>query len=296
MSQLGAIRGVTLSAYDLDATEAAYNDYLGYQTVARTEVSEAAAKSWQCPAAAGAQEVLLQPASGVDFWVRLVETPEVSGYRPLTTYGWNAAEYMVQDVDQLANSLANSPFEMIGEPADLSFSDAIRACQVKGPANEILYLTQFKRPLPEFDVPPALSSVDRVFIGILGGPDLEALKHFYAEQFGVPDSPNLDVVVSVMSDALGLPSDTLHAICALPLGGKCFIEADQCPPTATERPRVPGHLPPGTAMLSFEVPATSLPRTALRHSERSPLMGGAASAVLTGAGGELLELIGLEPS
>jgi hypothetical protein len=294
MSNLGAIRGVTISAFDLEGTAAAYHEFLGYQTVHTGEVSEVAAKSWHCPAAAGMASVLLQPASGVDFWIRLVEGPEVPGYKPLTTYGWNASEYMVQDVDRLTDSLADSPFKLIGAPADLSFSEAIRASQVIGPANEVLYLTQFKRPVPEFDVPPALSYVDRVFIGIVGGANLDELKTFYISQFGLPDSPSFDAVVSVMSDALGLPSDTLHAISALPLGGKCFIEADQCPATATKRPRAPGHLPPGTAMYSFEVPLASLPAGTAPNGDDSPLIAGNPSTVLTGAGGELIELVGMK--
>ena len=67
---------------------------------------------------------------------------------PYTTYGWSASELIVQDVDQLADDLADSPFEIIGPPKNLSFTDDIRAMQVLGPANEILYLTQVKDNVP----------------------------------------------------------------------------------------------------------------------------------------------------
>ena len=98
----------------------------------------------------------------------------------------NAAELIVRDVDALADRLAASPFEVIGEPQDLSFSDDIRAMQILGPGRELLYLTQFKRPVPGLDVPTPRCDVDRTFIVILGGPSMEALQAFYADRFGLP--------------------------------------------------------------------------------------------------------------
>ena len=59
----------------------------------------------------------------------------------------------VDDVDALAAELASSPFRIIGGPADLSFSDQIRAMQVVGPAREVLYLTQADQ------TPPAAASL-----------------------------------------------------------------------------------------------------------------------------------------
>ena len=160
-------------------------------------ISTGLAQTWACPGEAGQDFLLLKPASDVDFWMRLVAAEPVADYRPLTTYGWNASEIIVQDVDRLAEQLADSPFEIIGPPEDLSFSDAIRAMQVRGPADEVVYLTQFKRPVPEFDVPDALSFVDRVFIMIVGGPDLAAIQRYYEETFAVPQAPVMDAVVSV---------------------------------------------------------------------------------------------------
>ncbi|GIS85687.1 MAG: hypothetical protein CM1200mP17_02550 [Woeseia sp.] len=39
----------------------------------------------------------------------------------------------------MAIKLSNSEFEIIGPPADLSFTDQIRAMQVIGPSSEILF-------------------------------------------------------------------------------------------------------------------------------------------------------------
>lgn len=285
-SKLGAIRCVTLATDQVEATQAAYTGHLGFHVVGDGIVSQAQAEHWHCPEERGSHFVLLQPASGVDFWLRVVESPAVPDYRPLTTYGWNASEYIVQNVDQLAVDLADSPFKELAPPADLSFSDAIRAMQVLGPANEVLYLTQFKRPVPEFDVPEALSAVDRVFISILGGESLDALQDFYHKSFGVARAPVLEAVISVMSDAYGLPSDQLHKLAALSLRGQCFIEADQCPEAAIERPCHPGRLPPGTAMVSFE--CTDAVSSGLSFD--GPEYAGPAET-RRGRAGELIELI-----
>lgn len=285
-SALGAIRCVTLATDQVDATEEAYTKHLGFRVVHRGHVTEAQAQHWECPLEAGARLVLLQPASGVDFWLRVVESPAVPEYRPLTTFGWNASEYIVQDVDQLAVALSNSPFEELAPPADLSFSDAIRAMQVLGPANEVLYLTQFKRPVPEFDVPAAHSPVDRVFISILGGSSLDALQDYYHTEFGVARAPVLEAVISVMSDAFGLPSDQMHKLAALTLGGQCFIEADQCPAAATERPGHADRLPPGTAMVSFEYSGSLTNGQTFDGPEYC-----GPAALRRGAAGELIELI-----
>ena len=82
----------------------------------------------------------------------------------MTTFGWNATELLVKDPDALAEQLVTgSAFRMIGPPKDLwAAPDAPRAMQVKGPGNEVLYLT---RNL-DFDFS---GYVDRVFIMVVGG-------------------------------------------------------------------------------------------------------------------------------
>ncbi len=56
--------------------------------------------------------------------------------------------------------------------------------QVLGPADELLYLTCVQRPMPERDLAPARSFVDRCFIAVVGGHDLDAMIDFYQTQFG----------------------------------------------------------------------------------------------------------------
>ena len=143
-------------------------------------------------------------------------------------------------------------------------------------------------------VPDANSFVDRVFIMIVGGADLSALQAYYETTFNVPPAPVMEAVVSVLSDAFGLPRSHMHAIAALTVGGKCFIEADQYPDQATPRQAVEGRLPPATAIVSFECAdldafASNGLGPVARHQE--PPYDSRRALLVRGAAGELIELI-----
>jgi len=291
---LGRIAAVTLTAPDLVGTTAAYREYLGYRVTHDGALGREVARAWGRPLLAGRRSVLMEPESGAEVFLRFVEGPRYPGYEPLACLGWNAAELIVADVDALALRLARSPFRVVGPPADLSFSDRIRAMQVVGPGGELLYLTQIKEPLPAFDTPVAASFVDRVFIVILGGSSLESVQDHYQSRFGVPRVPVMQSVVSTLSAKYALPADYRHPIAALPIGGQCYIEADQMPAAAVARPCAPGELPPGIAMVSFEVnqfPTQSA--SELGPTERPPSLpyGGRRTRACVGPDGELIELI-----
>jgi len=291
---LGRISTVTITAPDLRASTSAYQRYLGYRISDDGAVGRDIARSWGRPAMAAARAVLMEPESGADTYLRFVEGPSYVDYEPFACLGWNAAELIVADVDRLAEQLQGSPFRVIGPPADLSFSDQIRAMQVVGPAREALYLTQIKSKLPIFDTPDAASFVDRVFIVILGGASLDGLQDYYHSQHGLSRAPVMPSVISVLSARFGLPGDHLHPIAALQVPGQCYIEADQMPAAARPRPCLPGQLPPGVSMVSFEVdrlPA-NLPG-ALGEPHRSPALpyAGRRACTCVGAAGELVELI-----
>jgi hypothetical protein len=291
---LGRIATVTLTSTDLAATTAAYQHHLGYRLTSDGALGREVARAWGRPQLAGRRCVLMEPESGAETYLRFVEGPSYPAYEPLAYLGWNAAEMIVEDVDALAERLERSPFRVIGPPADLSFSDKIRAMQVVGPARELLYLTQIKEPLPIFDTPEAASFVDRVFIVILGGSNLASLQDHYHQQLGVARVPVMHSVVSTLSARYGLPADFQHPIAALPLGGKCYIEADQMPDAAIARPCAPGELPPAIAMVSFEVEALAdQPSGSLGTTERPPSLpyAGRRTRTCVGPAGELIELI-----
>jgi catechol 2,3-dioxygenase-like lactoylglutathione lyase family enzyme len=273
-ARIGPIAGVTIATPDLAASEAAYIRHLGYRVTGRGQVSAAQAGTWERPAAAGSRYVTLSPERADDFQFRFIEIARPARpYRAFSSFGWNAAELIVRDVDALAPELVGSGFEVLGPPQDLSFTDAIRAMQVRGPAGEILYLTQFKRDLPSLPAPPARCKVDRVFIVIVGGPSLDELLAFYTRRFGVPEPQRMESRVKAMSEAFGLSPEARYQIAALPLQARCYIEADQMPAAAAPPASAPGQLPPGIAIVSFA-----------GH-------GGSGTSCVAGPAGEIIEQV-----
>jgi hypothetical protein len=283
---IGPIAAVTVVTPSLAASEAAYAGWLGYRPIGRGQVSDALAGLWSAPEVSGSPYLLMAPPAGEDFVFRFIERPASGSYRAFSGHGWNAAELMVQRVDDLAATLAGSPFEIVAPPLDLSFCPDIRAMQVRGPGGEICYLTEFKRPVPGLDAPPARSPVDRAFIVIVGGPSLAGLQHHYAARFGVPEAPAMESRVQTMALAFGLPREERFRIAALPLAGRCYVEADEMP--AAARPLPATGLPAGIAIVTFRgTPGDGRPPPA----QEPPYRGATTVACERGAAGELIEIV-----
>jgi hypothetical protein len=293
LSSLGPIRCVTIATPELQYMIDTYQLYLGYELVDHGRVPPALAALWDRPGLAGRRYALMLPGGDGQTYFRFVESRTNPSYVPFRHMGWNAAELMVQDTDAVARKLEGSPFEVIGPPADLSFSDKIRAMQVLGPARESLYLTSFKEKLPEFDTPDANHFVDRVFIVICGGRSVAELNDFYHRHFGVAVAPVIPAVISVISNAHGLPGDTRHDLAALSLTGQSYIEADTMPPGTLPRLADAGELPPAIAMVSFGIDALPEGLDWLAPPATLPIAPyhGRRAALCVGAGGELIELI-----
>lgn len=272
--RLGRILEVTYAVADLGLIEAAYTHWLGYRVLERGTVPATLAREWDAPAMRSRAQLLLGPATGESVALRFVEEPLAAGWRSLTSYGWNISEIVVQDVDALATkfSLTGSPFRIIGEPASLARFPMIRAMQVVGPVGECLYFTQVGVN-SGLDLARAQAPVGRVFIVVAGGPDVHRMFCTYAEFGNEIDSP-VSTPVKVISQAYGLPDDTLHAHGLVKLGHGSLIELDQYPPDAALRAVPAGGLPSGMAVVSFEV-------------ERS-----AGNSLLRGAAGERIRLVG----
>ena len=291
---LGRISTVTITAPDLRAAVGAYQRHLGYRVADDGALGHDTARAWGRPALASARAVLMEPESGADTFLRFVEGPSYADYQPLSCLGWNAAGLIVADVDRLDEQLRGSPFRVIGPPADRSCSEQLRAMHVIGPSREVLNLTQFNSKLPMSETPEAHSFVDRVFSVVLGGASLDGLQDYYQQQHGLGRAPALPSVITVLSAQDGLPADHLHPLAALQVAGQCRIEIDQMPAAAQPRPCLPGQLPPGIAMVSFEV--DRLPETvpgSLGEGHRSASLpyGGRRCCACVGAAGELIELI-----
>jgi len=297
---LGAIKCVTISTKDADRSESLYRDYLGYRTVSRRTVGDAAARSWGAPRAAGEREIVMQPESGEATFVRLVDGGATADYTPLLTCGWNSFELIVQDVKALNDRLARSPFRIIGAPAPLAIEglDMIVAMQAIGPDDEVLYLTEIGAPVPGFELPAAMSFVGRPFISVLGGLSLPAMTGFFKDALGASEGPPMDAVVSIINKAYGLADNHRIALASILLPRACVIEIDELPSTAVARPRRKGQLPPGNAMTSFEHADLDAVEAALvtppETQDHAPYFG-ARTATVVGAAGELIELIETKP-
>jgi hypothetical protein len=287
-SRLGAIRAVTHAVPDIAQIEEAYTRFLGYRVVARGQVPAEVAESWGASAMAGRPYLTMEPASAEAVHLRFVASPAATGWRALTTHGWNATEIVVQDVDALATALADSPFRLIGGPRSLQRFPMIRAMQVLGPAGECLYFTQVGAG-SGLDLASAQSFVGRVFIVVAGGPSLDAMFATYAA-FTNEVEPPVRTRVQVISWANGLPPETDHPHGLVKLPHGTLIELDGYPDVTRPRDTASGDLPPGMAIVSFEFDDIA------RHSSSAPptqalLPCAGWAATFNGSAGELIELV-----
>jgi hypothetical protein len=290
---LGAIRAITTTVPDIAVIEESYSRFLGYRTVQHGVVSPATAQSWGAPGVAGNRLLVMMPESGDETYLRFVEQPMPSGFKPLTSYGWNATEILVQNPYGLAKRLAGSPFRIIGPPHELDGLPGIVAMQVIGPAQEILYFT-YKTPVAGADTPLARSFVDYCFIAVMGGPDMNAMLAFYRNTFGNPPGNVAQIPITVLSDANGLAQDTRYPLATILLEGPKKLEVDQYPPSATKRPRPPGGLAPGMAIVTFAHGRLDrLSHKGFRppRSSDMPPFTDHRTIAFAGAAGELIELV-----
>lgn len=284
-----SVHAVTWTVPDLGASVAAFRDGLDFQLIEQGPVSQALASRWQTPAMAGASQAVLQPANGASAYVRLVESEPVAGYAPLMTHGWNAVEFLVQDVHGLAERLAESPFEIIGPPRDLLDNDAVIAMQVKGPGDVLLYLTEMRHAGLQKTFGAARCPVDRFFICILGVANQPKTVDFY-RPFAVRFNTRRQFRITSIARAHGLDPETARFdIASVVMTEPYRIETDAYPETALPRPVREGELPPGLALVSIWVDDADA--TLDWEFVDDPAIGPYRSALIQGPDDELVELL-----
>ena len=291
---LECVIAVTFLVQDLDTTVAAYEEYLGYSLVERAVVDAQLSATWGTPAMVGREFVVLQPDSGAGFYLRFVQGDPVPGYAPLTTDGWNATELLTQDPDAMVKKLQGSPFEIIGLPYDLSSDGSVRAMQVKGPSQEILYLTRIQGERTNV-YGSAQSMVDRAFILVVGSRDYDELIKFYGEKLGHKIRRFGKTKITVLSKALGLdPENTLYELRLAELGNQYNLELDHYPEQMKARPQREGELPPGMSMVTFGVKNISDLDFSWRGQGENlsgKIYGSGGAAVAVGSAGEWMEFV-----
>lgn len=293
---LKSIAIVTLVVRSLAPVEPAYEQHLNYTPIARGEVSGELAASWDAPAMRGRDYVVMRPESGAPVYLRIVEGARgTAAPAALMSHGWTAAELLVADPDALERQLERTTFRVIGPPADLFAAEGSpRAMQVLGPADELLYMTRIPPGMTAFALSPARSTVDRVFIAVVGGPSINALREFYSRTLALPVDEPAPWRIDVLAAAHGLPAETRFALSVARMPRDFLVELDEYPPSAQQRPRARGALPGGWAMVSFltasidELPARW--RREPRALAEFPYSG-RRTAVTIGPAGEWIEVI-----
>jgi hypothetical protein len=242
------LRAATVTVSDLDRSVDLYSRFFDYSVVEHGEISNALAESWKTPNSAGCAYAVMQPSSGADIFLRFIEQPPVEGFKALRSYGWNAIEICVQDVMAVNARMLESPFEIIGPPNKIPGLDAIHPMQVKGPDEEIVYLTQINDDLPEYNLPRAGSLFDKLFILVMGNSNMDRAATWMQEKCGLDFGREMEIPYTMLAKAYGTPLDELHRICTLIHGKDVFLELDQYPDAAIQRPRQAGMLVPGCAI------------------------------------------------
>ena len=299
---LKGIAIVTLVVRSLTAVEPAYEEHLHYMPVERGQMSRELVKAWDTPAMQGRPYVLLKPASGAEVYLRFIEAaPGTQAVRPFMTHGWNSSEFLVMDPDALAKRLEGTPFRVIGPPADLQSKGKAppRAMQVLGPADEVLYMTRIVPGGTEFDLGSAQSTVDRVFITVVGGPSVEALRKFYGTALGMPVSEASPWKISVIANAHGLPAETRFPLAVAMMPKNFLVELDEYPDSARPRPRTRGALPGSWAMVTFTAERLDDLKVKWRNKPSAITAlpyNGRTAAVTVGPAGEWIEVIETPPA
>ncbi len=290
----GRIIGGVVTTPDVEAALADYHGVLGLQLVEQGALPADLAKSWGCPASAGARMATLQPQSGAHCFVRLIEQPLPHRFRPTRTYGWAAYELSAQDVFGWPDRLLGSGFEIIGPPKEIAGLPYFVPMQVTGRGREMIYLNEVRENTPSSDLPKAHSLTDHIFICILATPDRGASLAWLAEKIGLDVCDSYTLEYTMINKAFGLPDGTHSTITMVQKGRLPIIEVDDYPEGATVRPRGPACLPPGNALVTLAVDsldAVTADFITPPVVRQEAIYRGRRAATAVGFAGELLELV-----
>lgn len=293
--QLGPVVGATLVTNDIQRVQSAYVNTLGFTVQESNVVSQQCANFWQAPALKGAPYIILTAANG-DSWLRVIEDKIVITPTPLKHYGWMSLEVNVGNVDNIRCDISDQDenFTILGEPAYLELSDAIKACQIAGPAGEVTYLTEIQAPVPPFELPMTSEKTGSLFIPVLCTPNRQETLDFY-QQLNENTGLCFDTKITVLNKYWNYDIHHQYPVATIQLDGECLFEIDEVNEASVLKIESE-HLPAGIAMISCAVKDIDLALskfTALSIIQHSDYRDGVKCALLKGKAGELIELVEL---
>ena len=214
----------------------AYVDAFDYRVGDTGTVSTTVAEALGHESLAGAGYVTVYPPSGPQVGIRWIASSE-SQYEPMHRLGWSAIEVMVQDPDGLVPTLDPDQFSILAEPAYLTTKQNVRASQVLGPSDELLYLTYIKDTSTSFlNAPPSQTAVGHPFIMVAGTRDLAATLEFFTDTFANPVTPPIPFKIEVLSEVYDLDAEHLHDLALVRFEDNFGLELDQYPAAAESIP------------------------------------------------------------
>ena len=247
MAKLGPLLFATIRCADAAGTAAIYQQYL-HLKIKREEVISAELAALLAAPSLKNTPCFWLGSKTTKPWLRILELPADELVVPLKRRGWMSLEISVSDVDDLALQLSDSPFTTLGDPANLAFNDSIRAMQVTGPAQEVLYLTEIKEKIPVFQLKPATAPVERLFIGVLASADRKVSGDFY-HSLGSEQPLLTDTRIGVLNRAWQRDDNHQYPIAITQLADYGLLEIDHLPEAAR---LTADHSPPaGIASLGF---------------------------------------------
>ncbi len=290
------IKMVTVAAPNIAEIEALYTSALGYKVREKGDVSQDLAKSWGAERITGRPYVLLSNEADQDVYIRVVQSTAPANYKPMTTWGWNSFELVVDDIYAIHEKLKSTNFKVLGTPTPLKSTPSIVTVQVEGPAREIFYLASETGDRAKSNLPPPGEAVGRTFIVILAGRDITQVRDWYANTFAMRKNDIRSSGGKVVPRALGLPEGSSLPISLLGLkefGNRIQLDG-YLDHGSGARSRLDGELPPGNAIVSFSVERIAAINAKLIATPvimPGPALAGLRAATLTGPAGELIELI-----
>jgi catechol 2,3-dioxygenase-like lactoylglutathione lyase family enzyme len=291
---LNLLRAATLVVPDPEATAARYAQWLDYRVVERGPVPVQLAAAWGGPGSARKNYLVLAPASGAEIYLRLVAGDTPPDYRPLRSFGWAAIEVCVSDLVAVNERMLRSPFTIISPPRERGGLPALLRMQLRGPDQEIVFLTQSRADLADHDLAQAESLIDKLCILVLACSDLRTSLAWFERKFGLRSGGERETTDKVLSDAFGLLPEEKYRLATLSHGRDLFFELDQYPAQTAARTRLPGQLPPGIAIATLQHPdlaGIDGPWLTPPRVRNGVIYGGRASGVLSAPDGALVEIV-----